>query len=64
MAIGKTDSRRRPIISVSVSSALLELVVFILFSAATATIYAANLTSRQKLERQISHRLRDSGPIP
>ena len=43
MFIGKTDSRRRLTVSLSVSSALLGLVVFILRSAASATIYAAEL---------------------
>ena len=43
MFIGKTDSRRPLTISLSVSSALLGLVVFVLLSAAPATIYAAEL---------------------
>ena len=43
MFIGKTDSRRRLTVSLSVSSALWGLVVFILLSAAPATIYAAEL---------------------
>ena len=43
MFIGKTDSRRRLTVSLSVSSALLGLVVFMLLSAAPATIYAAEL---------------------